>query len=76
MKANGKNESEIFEDLALFGGPSKQNYRNCASISHKAKDCKNKLQQKDGSNGKSQNDAYFTYCCKSGHLKRNHFESE
>jgi hypothetical protein len=42
-------------------------------IYKKAQDCQNKTQQNVEKYGNSQNRTYCTYCCRSGHLRRNVF---
>jgi Zinc knuckle len=71
MKVNEENESEVVQDLALFGGQFKRKCRNCGVIGHKAKNCKNKNHQNGTNNGNSQNRAYWTYCCRTGRSKVN-----
>jgi hypothetical protein len=75
MKGNEENESEVSDDLALFGGQSKSKCRNCGNICHEAQDYKIKTQQNGGNYRNSQNSVYCTYCCRSGQLKRNYFTS-
>jgi hypothetical protein len=66
MKANEENESEVVEDLVLFGDQFKRKCRNFGDTGHTApQDYKNKTQQ---------NGAYYTYCRRSGHPKRNYFK--
>jgi hypothetical protein len=45
MKANEENETEVVEDLAVFGSHFNGKCRNCGAIGYKAQDYKNKTQQ-------------------------------
>jgi Zinc knuckle len=62
------------EEKALFGGQYKGKCRNCGQIGHKAAQYKKKHFNHVGNNGNMTEGNYCTYCCRTGHVKKNCFK--
>jgi hypothetical protein len=73
LNSNSTNNSEgkILEEHALFSGQFKVKCRNCGLIGHNSFQCKNRAINNGGSNGNSSGGIFCSYCCKSGHDKKN-----
>jgi gag-polypeptide of LTR copia-type/Zinc knuckle len=74
VSSSQSNENVVLEEHALFSGQYKGKCRKCGQIGHKAAQCKKKQFSHVGNNGNMAEGNYFTYCCRTGHVKKNCFK--
>jgi hypothetical protein len=74
VSSNQSNENVVSEEHALFSGQYKAKCCNCGQIGHKDAQCKKRHFNHVGNNKNMTEGNYCTYCCRTGHVKKNCFK--